>query len=46
MKFQHAPAALLCSERHLAFHCRLAAGGKITNFIYKNNPRSFDFITT
>jgi len=32
MKFQHAPAALLLSERHLAFHCPLAAGGKIKNF--------------
>jgi hypothetical protein len=31
MKFQHAPAALLWSERHLAFHCPLAAGGKIKN---------------
>ena len=33
MKFQHAPAALLWSERHLALHCPLAAGGKIKNFL-------------
>jgi hypothetical protein len=33
MKFQHAPAALLRSEGHLAFHCLLAAGGKIKNFL-------------
>jgi len=33
MKFQHAPAALLWSERHLAFHCSLAAGGKIKNVL-------------
>jgi hypothetical protein len=26
MKLQHAPAALLWNERHLAFHCHLAAG--------------------
>ena len=55
MKFQDAPAALLWSERHLAFHCPLAAGGKIKNFLsscicslifIKNIPVSFDFITT
>jgi hypothetical protein len=46
MKFQHAPAELLWSERQLAFHCPLAAGGKIKNFIYNNIPVSFDFITT
>jgi len=33
MKFQHAPAPLLWSERHLAFHCPLAAGEKIKNFL-------------
>jgi len=33
MKFQHAPAALLWSERLLAFHCPLAAGGKIKNLL-------------
>ena len=33
MKFQHAPAALLWNECHLAFHCPLAAGGKIKNFL-------------
>jgi len=33
MKFQHVPTALLWSERHLAFHCSLAAGGKIKNFL-------------
>jgi len=32
-KFQHASAALLLSERHLAFHCPLAAGGKNKNFL-------------
>jgi hypothetical protein len=32
MKFQHAPAALLLSERHLAFDYPLAEGGKIKNF--------------
>ena len=55
MKFQHAPAALLWRERHLAFHCPLAAGGKIKKIlelmylqshIYKNIPVSFDFKTT
>jgi len=29
MKFQHAPAALLSSERHLAFHCPLVAAGNL-----------------
>ena len=33
MKFQHAPAALLWSERQVAFHCPLAAGGKSKNFL-------------
>ena len=37
MKFQHASAALLWSERHLAFNCPLAtdlvAGGKIKSFL-------------
>ena len=33
VKFQHAPAAPFWSERHLAFHCPLAAGGKIKNFL-------------
>ena len=33
MKIQHAPATLLWSERHLAFHCSLAAGGNIKNFL-------------
>jgi hypothetical protein len=46
MKFHHAPVALLWSERHLAFHCPLAAGGKIKNCNYKNIPVSFYFITT
>jgi hypothetical protein len=32
-KTQHAPAALLWSERHLAFYCPLAAGWKIKNFL-------------
>ena len=56
MKFQHVPAALLWSERHLAFHRPLAAGGKIKkkkieliylqSHIYKNIPVSYVFITT
>ena len=33
MKYQHAPAALLWSERHLAFHSPLAEGVKIKNFL-------------
>jgi len=33
MKFQHAPAALLWSERHLAFYCPPVAGGKIKNIL-------------
>ena len=33
MKFQHAPAALLRSERHLAFHCPLAGGRKFKNVL-------------
>jgi hypothetical protein len=39
MKFQHAPAALLWSKRHLAFHCPLAAGGKINFFLYKYSSK-------